>query len=811
MTLKHDKAIIIAVGANRDSKKWKNRKLMWSDLVMKLSEAHRTHETVKEYQSYQKSQRDEIKDVGGFVGGNIAGGRRKKGAVTCRTLITLDSDSGQLSIKQTWDLFKMIYGCAGCLYTTHSHTSADPRYRIVVPMDREVTAEEYEPIARKIAGSIDIEYFDNTTFQDYRLMYWPSTSLDGEYLFMVQDGPILSADKVLGSYIDWTDSSQWPVSAKAIEAVKRGAKKQGDPLEKPGLIGAFCRSYGIVESIEKYLQETYETTDLEDRFTYVGGSTSAGLVVYENKFAYSHHGTDPVSEKLCNAFDLVRIHLYGDQDAEIESTVPINKRPSYKAMKQLCSQDKVVKKLLAIERMEQARTEFNDIPEDAENEPVEEQPTDWLSDLEVDNEGVNKATTDNIILILDNDIRLNKRIAIDAFKNNRVKLKNFPWTKDDTYLFKDSDEAHIRYHLEKMYGICSAKKVTDAIEIVSEKNITHPVRDYLNSLQWDGVARIDTLLIDLFGAEDNEFTRAATRIWLTAAVARIMKPGIKFDYMLLLIGDQGIKKSTFFNVLAGEWFNESFSFDMVGKKDAVEQLQGSWIIEVQELDGMRKSDVDSVKSFVARRKDEMRAAYGRYKTIYKRQGVFGGTSNEDTPLLDQTGGRRFWPVKVYKLESIDVELELTKIRNQIWAEALVAFQAGELLYLDESTEEIAKKVQMDHTETDVRADIIAAFLEKPLPENWGNLDVWQKREYLQGETPTIKNAIRRKQISIMDIWIELFGGSVKDMNKQIARDINNIMKQMKDWEACRFGKDGERSRGYRRRVQIPKKLMDAFL
>jgi putative DNA primase/helicase len=805
--LKYDKSIIIATGINRDSKKWKNRKLMWSDLVAKLSEAHRTHETVKEYQSYPKSRRDEIKDVGGFVGGNIAGGRRKKGAVTCRTLITLDSDNSELTLKQTWQLFKMLYGCAALIYTTHSHTSEDPRYRLVVPLDREVTPEEHEPIARKIAGSLDIEYFDNTTFQAERLMYWPSTSKDGEFVVWHYDGPILCADDILASYIDWKDSSQWPVSAKAIEAVKRGAKKQGDPLEKPGLVGAFCRAYGIDEAIEKYLGDTYEKTDMEDRYTYIGGSTSAGLVVYENKFAYSHHGTDPVSEKLCNAFDLVRIHLYGDQDAELEPGVPVNKRPSYKQMKLLCSQDKTVKKLVASERIENARQDFGDIELDEEPEDGNDE---WLTNLEVDGEGNNKQTIDNLLLILENDPKLKNRVAIDVFKNNRVKVKKFPWTKDQSYLFKDADESHIRHHIEKCYGIFAPKKISDALEIVSEKNVFHPVRDYLNGLpKWDGVARLETLLIDYYGAEDSQYTREVTRKALVAAVNRVMVPGVKFDYMLLLIGQQGVKKSTFFSILAGQWFNESFSFHMIGKKDSVEQLQGSWIIEVQELDGMRRSDVDSVKSFVSIRKDEMRPAYGRHKMEYKRQGIFVGTSNEDTPLLDQTGGRRFWPVKVSVKPTLEQEMELTDLRNQIWAEALAIYNEGELLYLDDATEEMAKKVQADHTEIDVRADAVLEYLEKLLPDNWETIDVWQKREYLQGETLLAKGqGKRRKQVTIMEIWIELFGGSVKDMNKNVARDLNNIMRQMKGWEQCRFGANGDRQRGYRRRVQFSKNHVD---
>jgi putative DNA primase/helicase len=807
MNVAYDKKLTISIGKSREEKRWKNKKLLWSDLLERLSETHRTSETENEYLNTPKSRRDEIKDIGGFVGGNISGGRRKKGAVTFRTIISLDIDYAAPEF-DVWGLFKMLYECSACLFSTHSHTVDTPRFRLLIPIDREIDPEEYQPIARRIAGDLDIEIFDNTTFQPERLMYWPSTPSDGVYVFEYQDGPILSADDVLNSYHDWKDVSQWPISAKATEAVKRGIKKQGDPLDKPGVIGAFNRAFSIEAAIDEYLGDVYEKTDIPDRFTYTQGSTSAGLIVYDEVFAYSHHGSDPISEKLCSAFDLVRVHLYGDRDQEVSEKTPINKRPSFLEMRELALKNKKVRKSVVEQRISRAAEDFGEIEDGQDNEEnaderngtlldnKEEDATTWLENLEVDKQGAIKNTIDNIVVILANDKRLKGIIAIDEFRNNFVKRKAFKWNKRDNYLFGDTDEANIRRYLERKYGITGEGKIRDGIAITANENIFHPVRDYFAGLEWDGVNRIDTILIDYMGAEDNEYVRAVTRKTLVAAVNRVFEPGCKFDYVCCLQGPQGIRKSTFWAVLGGKWYNKNFTFSMIGKKDAVEQLQGSWINEVGELDGLTRAETNSVKNFIDNPKDEMRPAYGRYKMEYLRQGIFVGTFNDDTPLRDQTGGRRWWPVKV---EGHRDWKKFIALVPQIWAEAYVLYMGGETLYLDDDTEVIANQIQSEFTETDVRTGDLLKYLNMKVPEDWYEMDHWQRREFIQGDLSK-KGTIIRYKITIMEIWQELFGGAIKDISKREAREINEMMKHAKDWAYTRFGNDGSRMFGFRRKI-----------
>ena len=178
--VQYDGPITIAVGQSRRSTQWQNRDLMWSQLVNRLEIPERTQESAKEYKALPKAQRDEIKDVGGFVGGVLKGGRRKADAITQRRLLTLDLDEVPADA-DPWDTVVLVLGCAAVLYSTHSHRPDAPRLRLVMPLSRAVSPEEYAAVARKIAQDIGIDMCDDTTYEPHRLMYWPSLSYDAEY------------------------------------------------------------------------------------------------------------------------------------------------------------------------------------------------------------------------------------------------------------------------------------------------------------------------------------------------------------------------------------------------------------------------------------------------------------------------------------------------------------------------------------------------------------------------------------------------------------------------------------------------------
>ena len=328
LKLTHDFDLDVATAHSRLSKKWKNKKWKWSEIVKKCSDTRRTDESVAEYMKMTRDEQSNVKDVGGFVGGYLTSGTRKTENVIWRSMATLDIDYGTNNV---WDDFTMQFNFAALLYSTHKHTAEKPRFRLVIPFSRNVEPKEYEPICRKIADAIGIDLFDTTTYQLPRLFYWPSTPKDGTFVFEYQDGNALDVDEILSKYVNPQDVSEWPTGSRENEAVAHEIRKAGDPLEKPGLIGAFCRAYTIEEAITKFLADKYEATATDGRYTYKLGSVAAGLVCYENKFAYSHHETDPASKQLCNAFDLVRIHLFGLQDEGTRVT-DITRLPSYQKM-----------------------------------------------------------------------------------------------------------------------------------------------------------------------------------------------------------------------------------------------------------------------------------------------------------------------------------------------------------------------------------------------------------------------------------------------------------------------------------------------
>lgn len=799
--IKFDGELEIAIGKSRKETSWKNTGTTWSALVEKLSQTHRTHETVKEYYGAAKDRQDEIKDIGGFVAGHINGGRRLKGSIGYRTALTLDLDFAKPGF---WDLFTLMYDCAALVYSTHKHKSDNPRLRLVVPLNRQVFPDEYEAIARKFGEALDLNTFDDTTFEPSRLMYWPSTSVDGEYEFHSQDGEWLDADEVLAQYKDWHDYSQWPTSSRVSERINSDIKKQGDPLEKTGLIGAFCREYSITEALDTFLADTYvQVSNTDARYTYVLGSTAGGLVTYEDKFAFSHHGTDPISGLCVNAWDLIRMHMFGEKDLKAKADMPPSKLPSFSAMEEFASTDARVRKRLVQERLEEAQAKFGDIEFD-EEEPIignteTEYSDEWQSELEADKKGVPLVSINNAVLILRNDKYLRKTFALNKFEKREIATRSLPWrkvTKENRYL-TDSDDVSVRHYIETRYKLTSKQAIQDGMVMIAEENSFHPIKDYLDSLKWDGKPRLESLFIDYFGAEDCPYTRAVAVKMCTAAVARIKNPGCKFDYVVTFVGAQGLYKSSFAAALGKEWYSDSFG--TIQGKEAYESIQGVWIVEMAELSGLKKSDREQVKHFISKRDDRFRVAYGRRTENFPRQCIFIGSTNEDDFLDDPTGNRRFWPVRCqFTQPTKNVVKDLVDEEvDQIWAEAIDRYDKGETLYLPKEIEEAAWAKQKDHAFIDERTSLVINYLGRRYPAEWKKLSDWEKIEYVQ--KGDFEKGILLDKVSVSDIWTECFGKNIAELNMFSSKEIRRIMSGFKDWES-KVIKDGNASvRGYYRK------------
>lgn len=794
--LKYNLPLDIATAKNAHAVKWKNTKTDWQAIATSLSETEVTAETQKQYFAMPKDKQDEIKDVGGFVGGKLMGGiikdrrtqaevevkapfgLRRKGYVEFRQIVALDVDFGDLDV---WLDFREL-DIAGLFYTTHKHRPTDARLRIVFPLDRAVAPDEYEAISRVVASWLGIDLFDDTTYQPTRLMYYPSTSKGAEFLFDINDAPIACADEILAALDDWEDPTTWPISSRQKEIRPHKGSTVEDPTTKQGVIGAFCRAFTIDEAIAEFLTDVYEPTDDPIRYSFIGGSTSKGLEVFDNLTAYSYHATDPAGSKLSNAFDLVRLHKFGELDERAKPDTETSKLPSFKAMADFAGNLAPVKKeLLAARRAKP--DDYDELEERAERVGLSD---DWVEDLEMTgrNKDQIKNTIANTVLILHNDEALRGRFAYNEFDARETAFKVLPWDKKGLKYprpLRDTDDAQLRRYLERAYGVTNKGVIEDALKIATSENSYHPVKNYLDACEWDGTERLDTLFVTLFGVDDTEYMRAVTRKAFTAAVARIYNEGCKFDFITVILGEQGKQKTTTISLMGGEWFSNSL-LTMEGVK-GMESIQGAWLIELGELAGLRKAEVEEVKHFVSKEVDIFRVAYGKRNEHFPRRCVFFGTSNSNTPLRDTSGNRRFWIVNTFgRTGAVTPRKYLTKVMvAQLWAEAKFRFNEGEEIFLPPHLEDYAGEVQADHLEQDDRKGVVEAYMDRLLPIDWLTMDTQTRRMWLEDETNV--GVVRRRRVCVMEVWAECYANEPKYLKRVDSYEISNMIRTIKGWRA----------------------------
>ena len=749
----------ISVANSRTATKWANRETTWEEFTKRLSTTYQTAESLAEFLAMPKDEQTDIKDVGGFVLGQLKDGSRKAGYVECRSAVALDMDYGTPGI-MTFVRERLPY--KGCAYGTHKYSPDKPRLRLIFPLSRDITEEEYEPMARALAVKIGMDYFDDSTFQATRMMFWPSTPADVHYYFESWDGPVANPDDLLGGYADWRDISSWPVSSRETTKVKQNVKRQADPLTKDGVVGAFCRSFSIQEAIERFLGDTYVEAHIPGRYTYKPGEGTAGVVVYDDKFAYSHHATDPARAKLLNAFDLVRVHLFPDEDASM----------SFRAMTDFALTLPEVKRALTKDRQVEAAEDFDE--------------GNWQNRLKYDRRGRLENCVWNLLLILRHD-PFYANFSYNEMAHMVEVTGWVPWDRPEGERFwLDTDTDGLKASLDVHYLAFSTRNHDVAFSTVAMERRFHPIRDYLDSLPpWDGVERVPTLLVRYLDADDTKYVRTVTRKTFAAAVARVYQPGIKFDCILVLDGAQGIGKSTLFKELVGEeYFSDSLQLSDMDGKAAAEKLQGHWVCEIAELAGLKKADQEKIKGFLSSSADKYRPAYGRVVESHPRHGILIATVNgEGGYLRDITGGRRFWVVKLHQTKQVKRFDFDEATRAQIWAEAKHLYQEGEELFLKGDLVEEATAAQRGALEEDERQGQVEEYLETLLPANWPEMDVYRRREYLRGDDPIArKGTIHRETVSNAEIWCECFGKPLSDLKRADSYAISALMMKVDGWE-----------------------------
>lgn len=686
------------------------------------------------------------KDVGGYVFAKSADNTRTHDSILFRTATTLDIDDGR---NVDLDKLAALIGYKMFVHTTISSTPVNPRYRVIIPFATPATLEEFANVTDyfvKQAELLKIKV-DGCSTVVTQIMFSPTVLQDMQQYYVGEEynDRVVKPSSILGD-------------SQSVESkVLRRVSEQQNPRTKKGFIGAFCTRYDIHEAIESMLSDVYVEGTMKDSYTYVLGTSQNGLKVYEDSFVYSFHDSDPCSHRLCHSFDLVRIHKFGNLDREAGVDYGNPHAPSFKMMVSFCRD---VLKLQPI-----GSWDFSFLDDDS-----------WVDQLTFNKRGI-EGSAHNIDLIFKNDSNLRGIYGYNLFEGRISLVKSAPWRDvPEPSVLREVDFSGLRQYFDFYYGITASGKIEDAMVLNAHDNSFHPVIDYLTPLKWDGIKRVDKVLIDYMGAADNDLTKAVFRKFLLGAINRVFNPGYKFDYMLILVGlRQGEGKSTLGSLLARKWFSDSF-LSFTGK-ESFEQLQGNWFIEIGELAGMRKTEIESIKHFISKRVDRFRPAYGRVIEDYPRQCVFFGTTNEMEFLKDPSGNRRFWPVLCdTKLAKRSIwEAEFIQSIDQIWAEAMHYYREGEGTELDKKLWSEVAAIQRAHVDADVRLGVVESFLDKKINKEYIQANTLSRIALLNKGMP---DGTERTHVSALEVWAECFERDKTEVNGRESREINGILRML---------------------------------
>ena len=797
----------ISTGKSRFERVWHNEAWTWEELCRRFSSPTVTSETMSEYRAMSREKQTAVKDVGGMVGGYLSQGKRSASSVHVRSLVTLDYDdfdSGHLdALRGTLGAM----GTAWLIHSTHKHRDDAWRVRLVVPLSKDISPDEYGAVSRKLAQRIGFDGIDRSTFEPCRLMFWPSRSSDAPYLYEEGKGEPLDPRVILDEYTDWTDMSEWPLLPDEEAATVSGGSArqafrepgrfghQEDPLQKKGLVGDFCRAYTVTDAIAKFIPGTYTAGRMRNRYTHTGSKTSGGAwILDDDRFLYSFHGTDPLQGRLLNAWDLVRLVKFGEHDRGKSDDTRQGRLPSTKMMEELATKDPKVRVLLARKREEAAKDFDNiDIPADDDGEERSPEEVRWeeiSAELPFKKDGTLPSSSSVVAKVIDGHPKLTGHLRLNRFTGDIDVSGDLPWERNSE-TWTNTDEVSLRVWLDERFGISAKDKVSDAVRFVSNAHGYHPVRDYLDGLSWDGVERLRHLFSRVLGAEDTELNAELAKLIFKAAVRRIYSPGEKFDYFVILHGPEGCGKSSLFSLMAGKWFSDSVA--SIEGKDGMEAIQGVWIVEMGELIGVKKSAVESIKSFISRQDDRYRPAYGSVTERHPRQCILVGTTNEDHFLRGLTTGNRRQPVVEIKpemrREELSVREYVAKWRDQLWAEAVVLHRAGGALMLPDHLSAEVRKVQDEHNldKTDPLFPEIHRFLDFYLVDGWERMGLTERRNWLKAqnepEEPGIGKALRDKVTvpEILQEFLEMERTDREYLNR--SRIIGQYLNSLKDeWE-----------------------------
>ena len=659
------------------------------------------------YMHLKKPQQDDLKDMGAYIAGELKDGRRRAGCVLSRSAAVLDADS--IPAGGTGDFIRRVaaLGVCCCVHSTAKHFPATPRLRAVIPFAQDIPAEQYAPVVRLLCRMIqpELTWFDPASDRPGQIMYNPTHCQDVEPVWFVQDKPLLDAGALLERDLpSWRDTQSWPRFPREAALAKLAAKQE-DPTAKAGVVGAFCRAYDVPSAMAKFLPGVYEETATEGRYTFTGGSTWGGAVLYDSgKFLFSHHATDPCRGRLVNSFDLVRLHRFGELDDEAKDGTPPGRLPSWTAMVELARGDGAVKNELAREALSGVKTGFRDETAALELARYEKEPLD-LDVLRAALRAMGAQVRRNLL-------------------NGKLEIVNMPPK------YSEESAANILpvllWDMLKPLKIKgnSVTAIQKGLTALADENRYNPVLDMLHTTRWDGEDRFRRLL-EIMHIDSGSFYALLLRKWLIQCVALVhntYRNQEAAEGVLVLQGPEGIGKTTLFRKLAikSEWLAEGITLDMKNK-DSILRATGVWIAELGELDSTLKKEQSSLKAFITQTVDKIRAPYAAESEDRPRRTSFGATVNPSQFLKDDNGDRRFFVIPVSELDTEALLALESPWFVQLWAQVYTWWwESPNGFRLSRVEREHLNNLNQQHRELLPAEEEIRLALDWNLPrEEWG--------------------------------------------------------------------------------------------
>lgn len=745
-----DLTLDLSVAPSVSSRRWEAAMLTWERLV------DRAHNP------------EAVKDCGGYVAGRLKGTARRKGQVEYRSAVTLDADAAS----ETLPAVVAGLGLRALVHSTYSHTRAHPRYRVIIPiMGPGLSEEEYPRVARGLIEALGEAQFDPGSTQPERLMFWPATANPDEYEVVECDGETATAQGLLR---DFGGLGPTPDHMP-------GSKR--DPLGLPGVAGAFNRVYDMARAVETF-HLPYDPVDGEpNRWHYTPAESEGGVIVYPDGYVFSNHASDPAYGRALSMFDLVALHVYGGEDRAAgvpQSTAPADRPSIQRAMREFAARPEIVTELVG--------ADFAPLDVD-ETEGGEALP-EWVLEFHL-HPKTGKPLDDvhNWDLLMKHDPVL-RGLARNNMDLTTVTRRQFPWRtveagKDDA--LTNADRAQISAHLQRAYSMPrpAQEQLNGVIDMVAQDHSFHPVVEYLEGLEWDGISRVETYLP---GAQD-AYTRRVARLVAVQAVARALDPGVKVDNCLILTGRQGLGKSWFVETMARGWTCTLGPIEGGGLRDTVMAMTRSWITVADEGFAMKKADAEALKQFVTLTHDVIRLPYAREHVKLPRRQVIWGTTNDAVFLRAQEGNRRFLIVEV--AEKLDFGKYSDEYVNQVWAEAVHIWKTSRdkyglkdnpELFLSSEEEAAAESVRSMATEEDSMTGLIQAYLDTLVPENWVEMSPEERISWLRDEEQGIVSGTHPIDVVCsLEIWEIALGRERGKHSRVDILQITNALKQLPGW------------------------------